>query len=126
MIFLCRSEELSDPGTANVVLGEGEDELDIIIVRTGGKPHAYINSCPHQFIPLETFPNHFLTEDRRHLLCSGHGALFELASGLCTRGPCLGRALDRLSITERDGMIYLDEALPPGEIGRRNRQSRRW
>lgn len=126
MIFLCRTEELADSGTANVVLGEGEDELDIVVVRTGGKPHAYINSCPHQFIPLETFPNHFLTEDRRHLVCSGHGALFELASGICTRGPCIGRTLDRLTITERDGMIYLDEALLPKEIARRRRESRRW
>lgn len=126
MIFLCRTEELQDPGTANVILGKGEDELDIVIVKTGGKPHAYINCCPHQFIPLETFPNHFLTEDRRHLVCSGHGALFELATGICSQGPCAGCALDRLSITERDGMIYLDEALLPAEIARRKRESRRW
>ena len=30
-IFLCRVDEFADPGTRNVVLGEGEDELDIII-----------------------------------------------------------------------------------------------
>lgn len=126
MIVLCRTEELQDPGTTNVVLGKGEDELDIVIVKAGGKPHAYINCCPHEFIPLETFPNHFLTEDRRQLVCSGHGALFDLATGLCTHGPCAGRALDRLRITECDGMIYLDEALLPAEIARRKRESRRW
>jgi nitrite reductase/ring-hydroxylating ferredoxin subunit len=125
-IFLCRTDELADPGTRNVVLGEGEEELDIVIVQTNGTRHAYVNSCPHQFIPLETFPNHFLTEDKKNLVCSGHGALFELATGACVRGPCLGQSLDRLHIEEADGGIYLSEALSPAEIARNKRAARRW
>lgn len=125
MIFLCRVGDLNDPGTQNVVLGQGEDELDVLIVKTNGVIHAYVNCCPHQFIPLETFPNHFLTSDKRHLLCSGHGALFELATGICSRGPCLGQVLDRLRITQRDGAVYLDEPFP-AEIARAKRASRRW
>ena len=126
MIFLCRVGELADPGTRNVVLGEGEDELDIVIVKTRGTVHAYVNRCPHQFIPLETFPNHFLTADKRNLVCSGHGALFELATGICSSGPCAGQALDRLRIVERDGAVYLDEKLPPAKIARAKRTGRHW
>ena len=126
MLLLCRKEDLAASGTFNVVLGAGEDELDILIVYEHGLVHAYVNCCPHQFIPLETFPNHFLTEDRRHLICSGHGALFDPATGVCVRGPCAGLSLDRLKIVENDGSIYLDEELPPGEIARRKRASRRW
>ena len=125
-IFLCRIDVLADPGTENVVLGEGEDELDIVIVQTEGARHAYINCCPHQFIPLEIFPNHFLTEDKKNLVCSGHGARFELATGTCVSGPCLGKGLDRLAIAETDGAIYLAEMLTPAEIARNNRASRRW
>jgi nitrite reductase/ring-hydroxylating ferredoxin subunit len=125
-IFLCRIAELADPGTKNVVLSEGEDALDIIIVQTKGARHAYINCCPHQFIPLETFPNHFLTEDKRFFLCSGHGARFELDTGACHSGPCLGRGLDRLAIEEKEGGVYLAEPLPPSEIVRKQRVSRRW
>jgi nitrite reductase/ring-hydroxylating ferredoxin subunit len=125
-VFLCRIEELADPGTKNVVLGEGEDELDIVIVQTKGTRHAYINCCPHQFIPLETFPNHFLTEDKKHLVCSGHGARFALETGACVSGPCLGKGLDRLAIAEKDGAVYLNEALPPARIARNKRASRRW
>ena len=125
-ILLCRVDELADPGTRNVVLGEGEDELDIIIVQTNGTRHAYVNCCPHQFIPLETFPNHFLTEDKKNLVCSGHGALFELATGVCVRGPCLGKALDRLRTEEVEGGVYLSETLSPSEIARSKRASRRW
>lgn len=125
-IFLCRIDELADPGTKNVVLGQGEDELDIIIVQRKGARHAYVNCCPHQFIPLETFPNHFLTEDKRYLVCSGHGARFELDTGACYSGPCLGKGLDRLAIEERDGGVYLAEALSPPEIVRDRRMKRRW
>jgi nitrite reductase/ring-hydroxylating ferredoxin subunit len=108
------------------VLGAGDDELDIIIVQSKGTRRAYINSCPHQFIPLETFPNHFLTADKTHLVCSGHGAQFALQTGMCTRGPCLGKGLDRLAIEEKDGAIYLAEPLTPAEIARSKRSLRRW
>ena len=125
-VFLCRIDGLQDPGTWNVVLGEGEDKLDIVIVQTKGARHAYVNCCPHQFIPLETFPNHFLTEDKTQLVCSGHGALFELGTGACISGPCLGKGLDRLAIEEKDGAIYLAEPLAPAEIARNQRSARRW
>jgi nitrite reductase/ring-hydroxylating ferredoxin subunit len=126
VIFLCRIDELDDPGTRNVLLGAGEDELDIVIVQSKGARYAYINSCPHQFIPLETFPNHFLTEDKRFLVCSGHGARFHLDTGKCYSGPCLGRGLDPLAIAEKDGALYLAEPLTPAEIVRNKRASRRW
>ena len=125
-IFLCRVEQLEDPGTWNTVLTEGGEELDIVVVQTNGARHAYINSCPHQFIPLETFPNHFLTEDKQFLVCSGHGACFELATGACYSGPCRGKGLDPLKIEERDGAIYLAEERAPGVIARNKRMSRRW
>lgn len=126
MIFLCRTADIADPGTANVVLGAGEDELDVVIVKAAGRVQGFINCCPHQFIPLETFPNHFLTEDKQHLVCSGHGALFELCTGFCTQGPCEGLALDALKVVEREGSVYLAEDLPPVEIARKKRASRRW
>ena len=124
--FLCKIEALRDPGTQNVVLGDAPDELDIVIVQTEGTRHAYLNSCPHEHIPLETFPNHFLTEDKKYLLCSGHGARFKLATGECVSGPCFARSLTRLPIEERDGAIYLADKRAPEEIAREIRATRRW
>ena len=126
MTFLCKIEGMADPGTRNVVLGEGPDELDIVIVQTGGVRHAFINSCPHEYIPLETFPNHFLTEDKKHLLCSGHGARFVPATGECVSGPCFGKSLTRLLIEERDGALYLADPRAPEDIVRALRTTRRW
>jgi nitrite reductase/ring-hydroxylating ferredoxin subunit len=129
VIFLCRLDAFkADPGTLNVVLGEGEgeDELDIVVVQTNGARHAYVNCCPHQFIPLEIFPNHFLTADKKYLVCSGHGARFALATGQCEYGPCLGKGLDVLRTTEKDGALYLAEAETPAVIARAKRLNRRW
>jgi len=127
VILLCKLDELiGDPATKNVVLGAGEDELDIVIVQTKGARHAYINCCPHQFIPLETFPNHFLTEDKKFFVCSGHGARFELDTGTCVYGPCLGKGLDPLLTVEKDGALYLSEPRPPAEIMRAKLSQRRW
>ena len=124
--FLCRIDELADPGTRNVVLGAGEGELDIIVLQTQGARHAYINCCPHEFIPLETFPNHFLTSDKKQMVCSGHGARFALTTGECISGPCLGKSLTRLAIEEKDGAIYLADPRPPEQIAHDARTLRRW
>ena len=48
MIYLCRIDELADPGAKNVLLGEGDDELDIVVVQSKSARYAYVNSCPHQ------------------------------------------------------------------------------
>ena len=126
VIFLCAIAELADPGTKNVLLGAGEDELDIVIVQTRGRRYAYVNSCPHQFIPLETFPNQFLTADKHFFVCSGHGARFALDTGACVSGPCLGQGLDPLRMAEEGGSLYLDEMRSPEDIARAKRASRRW
>ena len=52
--------------------------------------------------PLDLWPNEFLTEDGRHLVCSTHGAIFERHTGLCVEGPCPGAGLERLPV-EADG-----------------------
>ena len=126
MIFLCRVEDLARTGAKGVVLGEGEDTLDVVIVEKNGARHAYINACPHQFVPLETFPDHFFTEDRRHLFCSGHGALFVPETGVCVEGPCEGDSLERLETVEQDGAIFLNETLSPEQIARARKAKRNW
>lgn len=126
MILLCRAEELAPNGAKGMMLGEGTDRLDVVVVAKDGKHHAYINSCPHQFIPLEIFPGHFFSEDKKHLICSGHGALFEPDTGLCVNGPCEDEFLERLEIVEKDGEIYLNETRAPEEIAREKRAKRNW
>lgn len=80
--------------------------IDGFIVNVHGTCHAYVNRCPHAGTSLDLWPNEFLTEDRRHLICSTHGAIFEQHTGLCVEGPCPGASLERLLVrADGDSLI---------------------
>jgi nitrite reductase/ring-hydroxylating ferredoxin subunit len=57
--------------------------------------------------PLDLWPNEFLSEDGRALVCSTHGALYEPATGRCTAGPCAGDALIPLPLRLEDDEIVI-------------------
>ena len=77
---------------------------------TGGTPafairfrsvvYAYLNVCAHQELELDWQPGAFFDADRAHLVCSAHGADYELDTGRCVAGPCVGAALVRVSVRE--------------------------
>lgn len=95
---LCRADEIAEGCAHGVVIGEGVDRRDVILVRRHGVLRAYANSCPHQGVPLETFPDKFLTADGSQFVCSAHGARFRVDDGVCVSGPCLGKGLTPLTI----------------------------
>jgi nitrite reductase/ring-hydroxylating ferredoxin subunit len=106
---LCRLDDIEDPGARGFTLSTAQRPRDILVVRTGREVHAYVNSCPHIGTPLEFQPDRFLTRDRTEILCSTHGARFEISSGTCIAGPCQGRALKRVPISIVEGWIRLDD-----------------
>jgi nitrite reductase/ring-hydroxylating ferredoxin subunit len=96
---LCRADEIAEGEAKSVIIGEGKDRRDIVVVRRHGQIRAYENSCPHQAMPLETFPDKFLNEDGSLFVCSTHGARFRVEDGFCISGPCEGKSLRALEIT---------------------------
>jgi nitrite reductase/ring-hydroxylating ferredoxin subunit len=106
---LCRLDDIADPGAKGFVVEDGGGRRDIFVVRRLGHVFAYENACPHKGTPLDFLPDQFLTYDRRHLLCSTHGAMFEIATGFCIYGPCKGRSLKALAVTIQDGQVLLTE-----------------
>lgn len=106
---LCRVADLADPGARSFSAGGGDWPLRGFLVRKGERVVAYINHCPHQGHPLNLRPDAFLTPDRSLILCSSHGALFEIATGLCVDGPCAGRALKQIPIQVEAGLVILGE-----------------
>ena len=105
--FLCRLEDISDPGAKGVLIGRGPSALDLIIVRQDDRISSYRNAYPHQGTPLELFPDKLLDETRAHLLCSTHGARFLIGSGKCVRGPCEGSRLEPIAVSAEEGAVYL-------------------
>ncbi len=104
---LCRVDDIEDPGAKGFSLPDIGGEREIFVVRTGERVNAYVNSCPHIGTPLEFRPDQFLTRDRNEILCSTHGARFEIATGHCVAGPCRGQSLRRVPVKVVDGRIWL-------------------
>ena len=50
---MCSLSDLEDPDAKafNVVFDDGH-EVEIFVVRRGDEAFAYVNICPHQFLPL--------------------------------------------------------------------------
>jgi len=106
---LCRIDEVEDPGAKGFSVAGNEGLQEIFVVRTGNSVNAYVNSCPHIGTPLEFRPNRFLTQDGREILCSTHGARFEIATGHCIAGPCRGLGLRRIPVTVVGDWIRFDD-----------------
>ncbi|MBI1237869.1 MAG: Rieske 2Fe-2S domain-containing protein [Alphaproteobacteria bacterium] len=104
---LCLIDEIADPGAKGFTFGAGRNRFEMFLVRRGEAITAYENACPHQGATLETFTDQFLTLDRSEIVCSLHGARFRIADGLCTDGPCLGKALTPLPIAIADRAIFI-------------------
>ena len=48
-----------------------------------------------------------MSTDGSRIICSTHGAEFDVMTGLCTRGPCFGDRLDGVMIEINDGTILV-------------------
>lgn len=79
---------------------QGRDLL--FVVRRGKSVKGYINRCPHQGASLPWRKDEYLNADGDRIVCSAHGAHFDIDSGRCTLGPALGRSLVPLTITAAD------------------------
>jgi nitrite reductase/ring-hydroxylating ferredoxin subunit len=91
------------PGhTAKFRLACPNHRVEGFVVNHGGGFSAYVNRCAHLGTPLDLWPNEFLSDDGRTLVCATHGALYEPATGLCTAGPCQGDTLTALPL-RREG-----------------------
>ena len=102
---LCALADLANPGSAAFTVTEGGETLRIMVIRRGGKAYGYVNSCPHVFARLDGDAGQFLDSTGQFILCGNHGAIFDIATGLCLRGPCQGRSLTVYPLAVRDGGV---------------------
>lgn len=105
-VAVCRLEEIGDPGCREFKIGEGDWPFLGFVVRQGDKVFAYQNFCAHVGHQLNWIPDGFLTRDRKAIVCASHGAEYEIDTGLCYRGPCLGKSLRKVQLEVRDGIVY--------------------
>lgn len=77
------------------------------IVRRGEGLFAYRNICPHAGNRLNWKPDAFLSKKRDLILCSVHGAIFDIGTGHCVDGPCPGRSLSPLRVELEKGRVVV-------------------
>ena len=113
---LCHLAELLDGGA------RGFDPLDrgrdtVFVVRRGGAVRVWADRCPHHGTPMPWRKDAYLNAAGDRIVCAAHGALFDIDSGLCMQGPCLGDRLRPVPFTlSADGELLLVPATSPQEI----------
>lgn len=75
-------------------------EREAFLLRVGEQLVAYLNECPHWSVDLDLGDQDFYDKAIDRIYCKNHGALFFPLSGTCETGPCLGRSLVALEVTE--------------------------
>ena len=102
-----RLDELDDPGCREFAIGGGDWPFRGFVVRKGEQVFAYQNFCAHVGHPLNWRPDEFLTKDKTSIICASHGATYDIESGTCFAGPGKGRALRKVDIEIREGVVYV-------------------
>ncbi len=117
-ITLCHLEQIPE-GSAR-----GFDPLDngrdtVFLVRRSGEVYAYLNYCPHQGATLPWRKDAFLNADGTRIVCSAHGAEFDIATGVCTSGAAMGQTLHPIPVTvsvDGDIKVVVHPAVIPYSI----------
>ena len=78
------------------------------VVRFHGKPYAYVNQCAHVPIELDWNEGDFFTTQKDYLICSTHGAHYRPDNGFCVMGPCKGKSLKAIQVTEQNQEILIN------------------
>lgn len=112
--IIAKVEELPPGRVKKFWLVCGKFRIDALLVNDQGSFHAYVNRCRHMPTPLDFMRDQFLSEDRQHLMCYTHGALYEPATGLCIAGPCKGELLYRLPVRVDGGEVLV--GCPQGDL----------
>jgi len=104
-VRLCALDEIPEPGAKGFRFREDSRLFAGFVIRAGDKVAAYVDRCPHAGWPLASFGDNYLTRSGNHILCAGHGGLFNL-DGEGASTPCIGEHLTVWPIEVRDGEVF--------------------
>jgi len=91
---LCPASEVPQGGIRSLDL----DGFPLLLVASARGLRAYVNACPHQFLPLDWRSSDILSDDGGTLRCSNHDAGFDASTGAGIDGLGQGCALDPVPV----------------------------
>lgn len=107
---ICSAGILVDSGNGfEFEVLKNDEVLPAFAIRFGGVVYAYINRCSHMELKLNFLHKNFFDLEKKHLICSTHGALYAPQTGDCRGGPCNGLGLLPLEVRETAGNVHLVE-----------------
>ena len=109
--ILCTLAELPDGG-ARGFLPDGHREDRLFAVRRGMAVYVYLNTCPHNWRPLDWAKDRFLACPGGDIVCFAHGAHFDVPSGECIAGVCQGDHLIPVPVRCEEGQLIIPAVLP--------------
>jgi nitrite reductase/ring-hydroxylating ferredoxin subunit len=110
--WLCHLSDLPD-GSARGFDPFARGRDTVFAVRRGASVRVWADRCPHHGTPMPWRKDAYLNAAGDRIVCAAHGALFEVDSGLCVQGPCLGERLRPASFTLTEaGELLLTAPLP--------------
>jgi nitrite reductase/ring-hydroxylating ferredoxin subunit len=103
---LCRIGDLPDGGARGFDPG-GVGRDTVFVVRRGEVLYGWLDRCPHEGdTPLPYRRHAYLDAKGTRIVCFAHGAQFDIATGECLIGPCVGQALTPVPLEiEEDGRV---------------------
>jgi len=98
---LCTSAEVTEGSARGVATPVGITPR-IILTRLGGQVVGWLDRCPHYAggSPMAYREHAYLSGDKKYLCCHAHGALFDILTGRCVRGACLGKGLTPVPVLD--------------------------
>lgn len=114
---LCQVDDIADGKSRGFLTEHREDK--VLAVRKGDQVYVYMNSCPHEWVPMDLRKDYFLTGNGQEIMCYAHNAHFVIETGLCTTGPCLNKQLIKVPHRIDDGAVIIPLQLPAVPATRR-------
>jgi nitrite reductase/ring-hydroxylating ferredoxin subunit len=104
---ICALEGIPDGRGRVFQLPTEQNNLCLLVLRSGDHCFGYINRCPHFGVPLAACDSHLLYEPNRWVKCNVHYARFRWQDGFCEAGECAGESLQRVPLEVKNGKILL-------------------
>jgi len=102
--IVCALDAVPDPGTLCLTVAG----FPIIVARSGGRLRAYVNACPHQYLPLDHKGDRIISADGTVLRCTNHQAGYRLDDGEGVEGLGIGCSLDPIPVeVDAEGNVVI-------------------
>jgi nitrite reductase/ring-hydroxylating ferredoxin subunit len=119
MAAMANVADVPESGSLLVTLRRSEtgEREEGILLRTGEEVRCWRNYCQH-LTHVRLDKGDGVPTRNGELVCTNHGAMFDVDTGHCTYGPCEGAYLDAVEVAVEDGAVCLvDDAYEFVSVG---------